>query len=397
MLRKFLTALANINRPKRAERHAEWDAEVQLEIARTVAEREKRSLAANLIGWAACVAAALGMPNGEIFAIPIAWRLFSIFYVRFAWARFRKTLANFEPHEDALSLARFSLAVSAIFWALLLVPIASGMAFHALAFVILTVTTIGVSLVCTMLGPMPRLMMTYYSIFMITVISCVFLGAGNFDLWVPLFVVTAGFGILAYALGAGRENRATAETIVENRRLGYELTRALKRAEDLAKRDPLTGLMNRRAFFESVNADDNVEAGTRHLLTIDLDHFKSINDNFGHEAGDKVLIATADQIRTTLRALPGRGHFSCRFGGEEFVVLVKGLDPLTAQTVAEALRNRIRQIAGLLSGTDGVKISASIGVAQMADDETIDEALRRSDLAMYRAKDRGRDRIELAA
>lgn len=390
MLQSFLSKWSKPGGDAPTERHAEWATEVQLEIVRAVAEREKRSLTANLIGWAACVVAALAMPGGEIFAAPIAWRLFSIFYVRYSWGRLREKLINFEPYEEELELAKFSAVVSGFFWGLLLFPLAIGAIWHPLALIILTVATIGVSLACTLYGPLPRLLFGYYALFMATVISFVAITNVSLDWWVPGFVAVAGCGIISYALGSGQEHRTSAETLVENRRLGYELKRALSRSKYLAERDPLTGLLNRRAFFEQIAKQKRVQPAF--LLALDLDYFKRINDQFGHAVGDQVLETSAGVLTKLINGLPGGPHLSVRLGGEEFAILLNGLDRATALSTAEALRERVAKISDLLR-VDGLSVSASIGLAAFSADDTIEEALAAADRALYKAKDSGRDRV----
>lgn len=390
LLQSFLSKWNEPDGDVPSERHAEWATEVQLEIVRAVAEREKRSLTANLIGWAACIIAALAMPGGEIFTAPIAWRLFSIFYVRYSWGRLREKLINYEPYEEELELAKFSAVVSGFFWGLLLLPLAIGAVWHPLALIILTVATIGVSLACTLYGPLPKLLFSYYAFFMITVISAATITQVSFDWWVPGFVAVAGCGIISYALGSGQEHRTSAETLVENRRLGYELKRALSRSKYLAERDPLTGLLNRRAFFDKVAKAER--SGTAFLLAIDLDHFKRINDQFGHAVGDQVLEKTAEVINRLLKGLPGGQHLSVRLGGEEFAILLHRLDRATAVSTAEALRERIATIADLLR-VDGLTVSASIGLAQYGENDTVEEALAGADRALYEAKNGGRNRV----
>lgn len=395
MLQSFLSKWSRPNADVPTERHAEWATEVQLEIVRAVAELEKRTHIANLIGWSACVAAALGMPGGEIFAVPIAWRLFSILFVRHSWRKLRGKLVNYEPYEEELAFAKFSAVVSGFFWALLLLPLAVGAIWHPLALIILTVAIIGVSLGCTLFGPLPRLLFVYYAVFMTTVIGLVTIASASFNWGVTGFVVFAGCGIVSYALGSGKEHRRSAETLVENRRLSYELKRALSRSKELAERDPLTGLLNRRAFFEKIAKQTRTQ--TAFLLALDLDYFKRINDRFGHAVGDQVLETSAGVLTKLITDLPGGPHVSVRLGGEEFAILLNGLDRATALSTAEALRERVAKISDQLrvdgQRIDGLRVSASIGLAALSPDETIEEALAAADKALYRAKDSGRDKV----
>ncbi|GAA3160102.1 hypothetical protein GCM10010486_27740 [Nonomuraea roseoviolacea subsp. carminata] len=159
-----------------------------------------------------------------------------------------------------------------------------------------------------------------------------------------------------------------------------------------ARTDPKTGLLNaaawqREADTEIVRARRTGE--TLALLIVDIDHFKRVNDRHGHLVGDQVLAAVAATLRSQLREYDVVG----RFGGEEFVVLLPGADVHEARQVAERLRNRISHMA--VAADDAmITVTISVGVAIMSlhGDDLI-ELLAAADLALYRAKELGRDRI----
>ncbi|HDS1733568.1 GGDEF domain-containing protein [Pseudomonas sp. BP8] len=156
--------------------------------------------------------------------------------------------------------------------------------------------------------------------------------------------------------------------------------------------DPLTGLPNRAAWSEQVEREvlDWQEHGGHLLMAIlDLDHFKRINDSYGHLAGDKVLKIVADQLRKRLR---GR-DFIARFGGEEFVLLMPQTSPAAGAQVAEALRAAIEACPFHFKG-EPVVITTSIGLSAFRAGERGDQVLKRADAALYRAKDLGRNRVE---
>lgn len=144
--------------------------------------------------------------------------------------------------------------------------------------------------------------------------------------------------------------------------------------------DPLTGIANRRGLARRF--DDPAQGRPAALAVIDCDHFKRINDNFGHDVGDEVLVAVA-------KALEGERLFVGRLGGEEFVALVYG--PHWKQAV-EAARRRIE--IGVRMGVPAIAfpVTASAGIAAIAVDDTLKDALKRADRALYAAKDAGRDR-----
>lgn len=155
--------------------------------------------------------------------------------------------------------------------------------------------------------------------------------------------------------------------------------------EDLAVRDPLTRVMNRRGFEASlVELPVGSEYGTpTALLVIDLDNFKAVNDRHGHAAGDQVLIAAAQAIRDAVR----QGDVIARTGGEEFAVALLDADPATAENVAE----RIRRSIASCSATP--PITASIGVAHADGTPGVAALHLTADRAMYEAKARGRDQV----
>ena len=169
--------------------------------------------------------------------------------------------------------------------------------------------------------------------------------------------------------------------------------------EFLATHDPLTGVLNRRALFAFVEAEfaRSQHAGTPlSLLMLDADHFKNINDAFGHQAGDEVLREMAQRLQSPLPAAARLG----RYGGEEFLVALPGLTPEAARVVAERLREVLAapfDASSLLAVAGIGRLTVSIGVAgvQGATD-TLDAMLARADAALYRAKAQGRDRVESA-
>ncbi|MFZ5937600.1 diguanylate cyclase [Pseudomonas sp. HS6-2] len=176
---------------------------------------------------------------------------------------------------------------------------------------------------------------------------------------------------------------------MEQEALGYR--EHLEEQRQKALIDPLTGLPNRAAWTEQVEREmlDWQESGGHLAMAIlDLDHFKRINDSYGHLAGDKVLKIVADQLRKRLRAR----DFIARFGGEEFVLLLPQTSPATAAQVAEALRAAIEACPFHFKG-ERVVITTSIGLSAFRSGERGDQVLKRADAALYRAKDQGRNRV----
>lgn len=185
----------------------------------------------------------------------------------------------------------------------------------------------------------------------------------------PIFLLlTAGFSRLRLAYGT-----------------------ALTKAEDfesLAMQDGLTGLFNRRAFAASMRRARSRQARKRtpvSLIMLDLDHFKRVNDTWGHDRGDEVLLKTAELLTNTMR----RTDDIIRWGGEEFMILMEETGVDEAGEVAE----RLRQLFEESNLNRGYKITASFGVTELVPGEDDSEFFGRVDAALYDAKDMGRNRV----
>jgi len=171
-----------------------------------------------------------------------------------------------------------------------------------------------------------------------------------------------------------------------------ELRRANQRTQALANRDDLTGLANRRYFFDRL--ETTLAHALRHrrplsLMMVDLDHFKQVNDRFGHADGDTVLRAFAQLLREDARA----ADLPARIGGEEFAMMLPDTDAQQAVHVAERLR---QQTAALRPLAPEYSVTVSIGLAVSQADDQADALLRRADRALYAAKDGGRNRVVAA-
>lgn len=187
------------------------------------------------------------------------------------------------------------------------------------------------------------------------------------------------------------ERKAAADKL---RHQTEELQKLQVKLEQLANRDSLTGLLNRRAFHEltgQILKSAHRKRESAALLMIDLDHFKLVNDRFGHAEGDSVLKAVAATLMATAR----ENDIVARHGGEEFVVAMQGANDAESLAAAERLRAAIAAIQ-----TMKCRITASIGVATFAPgtakrdvSETLTELLNQADQALYAAKGTGRNRV----
>ena len=166
-----------------------------------------------------------------------------------------------------------------------------------------------------------------------------------------------------------------------------DLQRARKRAVDLARLDMLTGLGNRRAFFDTARRAETAGADhSRAVLYIDIDHFKSVNDRYGHDAGDAVLKHFSELLRGCTRT----DDFVARIGGEEFAVHVVNIEPTGLAAIAQGLLARVRASAVDFGG-ETIRYTASIGGAIGDIDLPIDKLLSLADTQLYAVKHGGRD------
>lgn len=173
--------------------------------------------------------------------------------------------------------------------------------------------------------------------------------------------------------------------------LVYPLRNALtyKHAVELASRDPLTGVHNRVALSSSLQRE--VDLAQRQelplsMLVIDIDHFKSFNDEHGHTFGDDVLVAVSQTIANTVR----RSDLLFRYGGEEFVVLASHTGEQGAMLLAERIRENVSALQTLRGRS--IDVTVSVGVARLQEKESAEAFFQRADKALYSAKRNGRNR-----
>ena len=189
------------------------------------------------------------------------------------------------------------------------------------------------------------------------------------------------------------QRRTIHERTEELRSALLDVEKARGEAEALALLDPLTGMYNRRHFFAL--AERELERNVRNhnpvsVIMLDIDHFKVINDTHGHQAGDQVLQEVATIISDNVRT----ADTPCRYGGEEFAILLPETDPAVSVTIGERIRQAIE--AKKLKISEGsISITASVGIASLAasDDSEIDVLVGMADQALYEAKKSGRNRV----
>jgi diguanylate cyclase (GGDEF)-like protein len=191
---------------------------------------------------------------------------------------------------------------------------------------------------------------------------------------------------------------AKVKAVCERSQKDRELRQKLRYAEENATIDALTKLNNRRSF-EARLREETAHAA-RHqepfaLVLVDLDHFKQVNDTFGHQEGDRVLVHVADALRSVLR----KEDTAFRYGGEEFVVLLRATDAAHGARAADRLRAALKERPidlGDAPESRVITFSAGVAAAEASNAFDAKDLVARADAALYRAKRAGRDRTELA-
>jgi two-component system, cell cycle response regulator len=186
---------------------------------------------------------------------------------------------------------------------------------------------------------------------------------------------------------------ARVRTQIRKKRYTERLRDSVQMSIELAITDALTGLHNRR-YMETHISTLIEQAFSRGqplaVLVLDIDHFKLINDTHGHDAGDEVLREFALRVRKSIRGI----DLACRYGGEEFVVVMPETDLAAATAVAERLRRRIAsEPFAIQGGARGIEVTISIGIAALGADDDAASVIKRADQALYRAKRDGRNRV----
>lgn len=209
---------------------------------------------------------------------------------------------------------------------------------------------------------------------------------GIISFWMAVFLGEGAARFYGLYRTAQRDRQAIRELEDKQRRLTEENVHLA----NLANTDPLTGIYNRTGMhrrLEAMALRDKGLAGVG-VIAMDLDHFKALNDRYGHDLGDKVLKTFAALLAMNLR----NDDIFARIGGEEFVVVCRR-QPVEG---VHAFADKLRQLAGqcTFNSEDGLGITVSIGVAIMAEGEAFADALKRADDALYRAKQSGRNRVE---
>ena len=191
-----------------------------------------------------------------------------------------------------------------------------------------------------------------------------------------------------------QELKARVRTQVRRKRYNDELRQSLTETIEMAVTDGLTGLHNRRYLDSHLTTLFDRSVGRKRPLSLmitDLDRFKAINDTYGHDGGDDVLREFAQRLRQNVRGI----DLACRFGGEEFVVVMPDTEPQVAALVAERVRASIESAPFAIgSGKTAIAVTVSVGVSSVrGSGDSVEALMKRADLALYEAKRAGRNRV----
>jgi len=201
--------------------------------------------------------------------------------------------------------------------------------------------------------------------------------------WGVLALVLVAFSIIGGYISSLRQNLSISK---------FEQAKSIEIIREMAIRDVLTGLYNRRHVLELLDHEKNRSSrggGIFCLAMLDIDHFKDVNDTYGHKRGDEVLKAVATTIKTTMR----NTEYCARYGGEEFLIVLTQTGINGAIIGAERVRTNIEKILFPDISSD-FKITVSIGLSEYKMREDIDDVIARADKALYLAKNGGRNRVE---
>jgi len=187
-----------------------------------------------------------------------------------------------------------------------------------------------------------------------------------------------------------RQLRLSAASQTSLQRLNESLRLETRSLAEIARTDPLTGALNRKGLADELmrivrQGEDKAFPMT--LVFIDIDHFKRINDSLGHDTGDQVIRGLAQLVRSAVQ----HEDLFARWGGEEFLLVFRDTPGLNGRAIAERLRERIATAAW----PEGLRVTCSFGVAEWHRGEDLNDGIKRADEAMYRAKQEGRDRVEI--
>ncbi|MEM7453421.1 MAG: diguanylate cyclase [Planctomycetota bacterium] len=226
---------------------------------------------------------------------------------------------------------------------------------------------------------------------------CQILRNGNYNQYIYLILMTAHSELLGLVegLGSGADDYITKPVdireLVARMASGSRILELDRRLNHAASTDPLTGVLNRRNMFATMKNIVSVCSAKKQSVScimLDIDHFKQINDRFGHPTGDQVLIRVADCLTERFRT----ADYVCRYGGEEFAVILPDCDEQGAESCAQRCRAEIEKMEFFCRG-ENFRVTVSFGCAQLTEGDTAAQMFDKADRALYYAKHHGRNQV----
>ena len=303
------------------------------------------------------------------------------------------------PHQKTVSLWLTVEFVGAAIWGLMLGPISDSSIIgpeRAIITAVIMVTITTSCLVTRNSAGMPKAIIAGFMATAFPVFAYYYAQNGAL---MPVSAFLMFLGLIHLVSKAQNVATRSLKNEMENRRLTKYLASALDSAQYLSRHDSLTGLLNRRDFEAVANQLSAKNSRARMaIIMIDLDHFKSVNDKFGHAAGDDVLKTAAEIIKSSVRSQNmsvGKDEAMARWGGEEFVIALASTGLDEAALVAERICKALYEYRDA-SWPDGLILTGSLGVAEWRKTEALNEAIDRADVAMFDAKAAGRNQVKTA-
>ncbi|MCJ7420664.1 GGDEF domain-containing protein [Sphingomicrobium astaxanthinifaciens] len=360
------------------------------------------SLKINVAALALAAAVATAVHYGPLLGLAILARVAALLTNYVLGVKLRAALEAGDDYQKPMARWVRGAALAGFSWSLLLWAVPASEVGSLGAQGLFSIVLLGVaSAINTVIGE--RRAILYFTIPFALSAGAYFVCLAPLVGWLPLLIATLGIVIIfLFALNLESQHQHLAASFAANAMLAQslhqanvELSEALEIADRLAHYDQLTGLRNRRCFEQEAQgmASARAEDGRRlDMLLVDVDHFKSLNDRFGHAFGDRVLKRVGKALDAFAEAHPET--IAARIGGEEFAVVLDGAgSDAEARLYSEDLRARIEAASPTARGSDQPsRITVSLGLTRWRVGETLDQAMRRADRLLYAAKEAGRDR-----
>lgn len=390
-----LSSYSAFDRARRVASGANLD-RVEASLQRQKAERESDLMTTGLA--ASVTLLALAWYAGAFWPMlaVVSFRNLAEYFAQRVSRQIIVRLAADRTIDDLKRHSEFVVFLAGIGWGMATWPTQSAHLANLVSVIIFLAVQVSAIVATIISAPSSSSFKRWISGWLVAVVTPAFVVHG-----IPQIIEALTCSVLAYALlwlsrRLHLQLREMTALQFENQDLASELSElndalghSLALAERTARHDSLTGMPNRRAFEEEVvKLHQNSGTIGRHLLLIDLDHFKSINDRYGHASGDIVLASVSAAIEGQMRV----GECCARWGGEEFVAFLLDCDVAAALARVEGLRRLISSLIVPGLPKAALPVTASIGIAPWQVQDSLQSVVARADKAMYQAKQTGRNR-----